>query len=177
VAPRIAEQGDRTVTTKLKIHKMQNQPGFSLVELIVGVTITAILLTMGLSAYRQAQNRAYIQAAKESILEILQSSQKQAYIGENDCTDSGIFEGVEVRVQTPSSISVLPKCAGVYGASDTHTLSNLTFQSSHTILFKPLGQGVGLGGTNSLDIIYQIYGNSYAVNITAPGNIRYLGEQ
>lgn len=144
-------------------------------ELLIVISITSVLILLGLSGYSKNQERQIALSAKELILSVLQEAQSQATIGEYDC--SGVFQGVEVTIAT-STITKTPKCAGGNGTSKTTTIPNATFSTDYVLTFLPLGNGVDLGvGVSSLDLDYSVSSLDYQITISSPGTIIYNGMQ
>jgi len=148
--------------------------GYTLIELLITISITGILIVFGLSGYSKNQERQIALSAKESIIAILQEAQTQATIGENDC--SGIFQGVRVTL-TNSTVTKTPVCAGGDGTAKETIIPSVTFSNSYSLIFLPLGNGVNLGGASSLNIDYSVDDLSYQININSPGVITYNGKQ
>lgn len=148
--------------------------GYTLVELLIGIGIVAILITFGLNAYAKAQERQNILAAKEKILSVLQDAQKASYVGDKDC--SGTLFGIETTF-TATSIRTQARCSGGNGTLMTSDLTGITITPiPPTITFRPLDQGVSFSSGTMANIDYQISGSTYRVTIEKPGIIRYAGK-
>lgn len=160
--------------TKIRVFFLSLSTGYTLVELLIIISITAILVVLGSSGYSKNQERQIALSAKELIMSVLQEAQTQASIGENDC--NGVFQGVEVALAT-STITKTPKCTGGNGTSKATTIPNTTFSASYALTFLPLGNGVDLGGGSSLDLNYTVSSLDYQINISSPGTIIYNGIQ
>lgn len=157
---------------------MIKQAGYTLIELIIAVAIIAILVTLGVSAYTQAQARQVGKSAAETIMSVLQENQKQAKIGDTDCV--GVYLGQIVSYTAGgNTLTSQSSCAGgVLGAAKTTTISNIAFVSGATFTFKPLASGIDLGaGVSSLLLKFTSSSLTYQIQLTAPGTIEYLGIQ
>lgn len=157
---------------------MKRLLGYTLVELIIAVAIIAILVTLGVSAYTQAQGRQIGKSAAELILSTLQENQKQAKIGDKDC--AGVYLGQIISYTAGgNSISSVSSCqGGVMGTTHTTTISNISFVSSANFTFKPLASGIDLGaGVSTLLLNFTSNSLTYQIQITNPGTITYQGIQ
>lgn len=161
--------------------KLNQASGYTLVELLISITISAVLLTYGFSAYRKSQDRQTIQAAGETIIKTLRETQKKAQIGEKDCI--GPLLGYYARMLPdvrPSIILITPQCEAQSGTTTTIEIPNITFNQSTTILFKTLNSGLSITdpiGTTSTNITFtSITGITHSVQIIEPGTIQYTGQ-
>lgn len=172
-----------TGPNKSTLASINKSRGYTLVELLISVTISAMLLSYGFSAYRKAQDKQVVQAAGETITRTLREAQKKAQIGEKDCT--GPLVGYYTTLTTigesreSSTIEVIAQCASESGSPTTTEVSNITFDQTTIIIFKPLNGGLSIiepTGITSIDITYTSpTGITHSVQIDEPGNIRYEG--
>ena len=148
--------------------------GFTLVEVLVVITIVAIIVTMGLSAYAKSQERQTVQSAKETILTILNDAQKVAHVGDKACT--GNITGVEISL-TSSSISRQTHCNLDSESVVTDNFTDLTFTNiPSNFTFQPLSGGISFSAGSSANIDYTISGVTYRITISNPGSISYVGQ-
>lgn len=146
--------------------------GFTLIELMIAISITSVLVTFGVSAYGKARERQIGQNAHEIILSTLNSNQTIAQIGKKDCT--GKFIGQVVEFATPNLISFYSVCESGPGATTTlPPIDNITFGSSQTVTFNPLSLGIDLGGGLNEQILSftSVYGLTYQIKLTSSGTI------
>lgn len=158
-------------------HNYPQRSGYTLVELMIVISIIGILVVFGVSAYGKARDRQIGQSAGEKIIQILQENQKIASIGDKDC--SGKFSGQKVSI-SGSLITSQSICeGGAVGTPKTTTIEDITFSVSNTIIFSPLPQGgVDLSAPSPLTISYtSSSGSIYAISIDRSGTIEYQGVQ
>ena len=62
---------------------MKQLLGYTLIELMIVISIVSILISFGVSSYTKAQNRQIGQSAGEQIMSILQENQTIALVGKN----------------------------------------------------------------------------------------------
>ncbi|GEM_PF-1277870 len=154
----------------------EKKGGYTMIELLIGVTIAAILSSLGFSAYRKAQERQSLQIAAQTLESVLRLSQKSASIGEKNC--SGVFLGEEVSISTGTSIITSKSiCEGEEGSPKTTSLSGVTFGTTASILFR---QGsAGLLVTNppgtTITIPISAFNRTANIRVEAPGTISYEG--
>ena len=156
----------------------QRRVGYTLIELLISISITLILITFGLSAYRQMQASQTVAAAESSILTILTDAEKKAAIGYKDPTCIGPYLGIQIAVSAGgNTMTSQALCQGGNGAVVTYTIANAAFSAANSLIFQPLAQGVSLSGGSSLNLDYTLSGSTYRFVITNSGNITYKGKQ
>lgn len=149
--------------------------GFSLVELMVSVTIIGIILSLGISAYARGRDRQLGRAAGDQIISFLLQHQKMADIGDEDCV--GKYLGQSLTISLTTSITARSECTGGSGAIQDLTISDITSMTGGTILFKPLSGGATIP-IDPLNIDYTTpSGSVFRVQVTASGTINYQGIQ
>jgi len=151
--------------------------GYTLIELLITISITTILITFGMSAYRKSSDLQTVKSQTETILIALTSAQKAATTGKTDCTSRYIGEQVQVSAGS-STITTTSICSTDQGAPRIISLIDLTFTQDAALLFKPLNQGIDLGGSSTLNLDYQNSQNEvYRIEISQSGTIRSAGKQ
>lgn len=146
--------------------------GFTLIELMIAISITSVLVTIGVSAYGKARERQIGQNALEVVLTNLNSNQSIAQIGKKDC--AGKFIGQVVEIDAPATISSYSLCESGSGAVTTSPpIDNIIFTSDYTITFNPLSLGINLGGGSTEQIIQftSVSGTTYQIKLTSSGTI------
>lgn len=155
--------------------KIPNMKGYTLVEILIVISIIAVLLSFTLAGFSNARERQAIQAAKEQILSVLQSAQKSAFTGHKDC--DGTLTGIQVTFSL-DTINTQALCTAGSGALTSTTIRDISFSSAPSLTFQPLQDGVVFAaGGNSANIDYLIDGNTYRVLVENPGIITYQGLQ
>ncbi len=154
--------------------------GYTLIELMLVVSIVAILMSFGVSAYTQAQNRQIGVTAGETILTILNENQKIASIGKKNC--DGKFAGQQVTFQPPNTVLARSLCevagAIVEGPAQNTTVPGVVFNSAPNIIFNPLSLGINLGAgvLSPLTFTYRSSSSlAYSIRLQSSGTIEYLG--
>lgn len=150
--------------------------GFTLIELIITITIIGILVGFGISAYGKARDRQIGQSAGEKIVSILQENQTIASIGKKDCNDK--YLGQQVIMSSPNIIKTRSLCeGGGQGVETTTNIDGITALSNATIIFNPLSLGINLGASTLTINYLGSAGLNYAIRLTSSGTIENQGAQ
>lgn len=154
------------------------KPAYTLIELLIIISITGLLITFGASGYSAAARRQAVKSASETILSVLQDAQKNAIVGKKTCADALI--GYEVIYTNGSSaLSVTDRCQGGGGATKVIAIDKIVFVGGDTIIFHPLGQGISFsGGGSSTNLVFRHLddGHNYQFTLDRTGTINYLGQ-
>lgn len=150
------------------------KPGYTLVELLIVITLSTLLITAGISAYSKAADIQNTKNATETILSTLATAQKAATSGKNDCIGAYLGE-IITTTSGSSTMTITSSCQGGGGTSRQVSLNLFTFATSINVVFRPLNQGVdtGLAGSQNLD--YTNSNQTYRIQIDRTGAIMPLG--
>lgn len=149
--------------------------GYTLIELLITITITTILITFGVNAYRKSSEIQAVKSETEKILIALSQAQKSATTGKRDCASQYLGEQVQIIADT-GNLTVTSLCNNDQGSPRTVTLSEMTFTSTQTLLFRPLNQGIDTGISNPLNLDYHNAADTYRIEISKSGTIRATGK-
>ena len=152
--------------------------GYTLIELMIAMTIISIVVSMGISAYGRAQDKQIGQSAAEQIVSVLKENQTIASIGAKDCTGKFVGQQVSIIADT-NELSAKSLCDTnpPDGAIVTTSIPGILFTSSYTIIFNPLSLGAALT-SNPLQIAFKnVTGTIYSIRIHSSGTIENLGIQ
>ena len=150
--------------------------GFSLIELMVAVTIISIMVSIGVSAYGRGKERQSGKAAGDIIMTFLSDNQKKANIGKRDCI--GKYMGQKVTFSAPNILQAQSLCStsNQNPLPSPTVIPDITGLSNTSVTFKPLSAGIDLGASTSLDITYtSVASKVYTVRINNTGTFEYLG--
>lgn len=152
--------------------------GYTLIELLITVTITTILVTIGVTAYGRAAEIQAIKSDTEKIIEIITSAQKAATSGKEDCTDTyGPYLGERLTTSIGSqSLIVTSTCESGNGETRSFDLNNFIFSTANTLVFRPLNQGIDTGSTSSQNLDFTNGNSTYRILVERSGTIKSLGK-
>ena len=148
--------------------------GFTLVEMIVALSVITLIFGLGLTTYQNFFKRQIVEQVALSLISDLQLEKDKALSGEKP---SGWCDGAGETLLgwrldlTTSGYSVLPACSsGVDGAvfKSVTFPAGISAASPAQILFKVLGQGVN--GDYTI-ILSDLSGNSRAIRVVSSGLI------
>jgi prepilin-type N-terminal cleavage/methylation domain-containing protein len=136
-----------------------SRSGFTLIELMVAISIMALLFGVGLAGYQQFnQSRKATEAAK-TFRSDLNFARSKALAGEKKtgCQNTDILAGWYLRTGA-SSYSLYCRCGGSDLLEKTVSLASVSLSpAGQDILFKPLAQGTNLPSSLSLTLAVGSY--------------------
>lgn len=152
--------------------------GYTLIELLITITITTILVTIGVTAYGRAAEIQAIKSDTEKIIEIITSAQKAATSGKADCTATyGPYLGERLTTSIGSkSIVVTSTCQNGNGDARSFDLNSFTFATANTIVFRPLNQGINTGAASTQNLDFTNGNATYRIEVQRSGTIKSLGK-
>lgn len=166
----------------LALPKKGSQEGYTLIEVLVGLSILALLFATGYASYREFSRRQILVGVSRAIKGDLRLAQELSLSGKKPGGCS-VLDGYNFLVIPPTGYEIralcgattyLEKAGSVAGLNVT--LSNLSPDPtpSNTITFKTLGEGtnIGAGSSTTLTITQTTTGTTTDVVITSGGEIR-----
>ncbi|MFH1840959.1 MAG: prepilin-type N-terminal cleavage/methylation domain-containing protein [Candidatus Shapirobacteria bacterium] len=140
--------------------------GFTLVELLVTISIMTVLFGVGLARYNQFnQSRRVVEAAK-NLRSDLNFARSKALAGDKSGACTGDLDGWYIEFFT-HSYDLGRSCGGTASSFKTVSLDTLTLTSTKsTLLFRPLSLGVDT--VNEIEIF--IIKNTYQEKVTVSRN-------
>lgn len=152
---------------------------FTLVELLVVLSISGIIMGVGFAGFRQYSQRQVLIAAAREVRSDLRLLQGKAISGvkEPDIITScaGKFlDGYRFDIISTSQYRMSVLCSGVvYNIKDKSIASGFTITATpEPILFKVLGQGTDITGSSSIIRITQTATLKYIeISVSAEGSI------
>lgn len=154
---------------------MKQLSGYTIVELMIVISIVSLLISFGVSSYTKAQNREIGRSAGEQIVSILQENQTIASVGKKDC--NGKFSGQQVITTTPNIFKIRSLCESEEGEETTINIPGIVELTATTIIFTPLSGGMTLSANPLLLNYTSSSGLTYQVKLTSSGTIENQGIQ
>lgn len=157
--------------------------GFTLIEVLIVMGITGLLLAMIVAGQREFARRKVAENTAMTVVAKLRQAQTLSTSGVKPdytvCGSSHIFEGYEVRF-TADGFNVRATCYDgitrnekITQEYDYPTDVTITDFPSSPLIFKPVGQGTNLSGSETIGICAFGYGQE--VVITPQGDISARG--
>lgn len=152
-----------------------NNLGYTLIELLVGISIVGIIFSVGYAGFRQFSQRQQLAGVAKSITSDLQLIKQKALTGEKPsgvaCTKLdgyAFFRSSATRYILQAVCTNNPTIA-----TKTVDLTGITMTvTTNSTVFKVLGQGTGLAATNTITLTQTATGNTYSITIGTGGDIR-----
>ncbi len=153
--------------------------GFSLIELLVSISIIAILVYGVVSNYDRYNNRQKLLQTAKNLINDLRLSENNAISGLKPSSGCTQLVGYQFSFPTFRSYSSQANCSpeGLVGPVTTGSLaSGITFSPvPGSILFGVLTRGISSNVT--ITLTYANASISYAIMVSTSGNINDLGFQ
>lgn len=161
----------------------QREAGYTLIEILVAITIASLLFGIGYVSFREFSRRQALAATSRSLKGDLRLTQELALSGKKPTSGCNTLDGYNFRVSAPSSYTIGAVC-GVNNCSNNSNfcLKTVTLASGVTIntpsvnpiLFKVLAQGTNIGAGSSTTITLTQGGTGSVVNVmvSASGEIK-----
>lgn len=162
------------------INRTQDKLGFTVIELLVAVSIFIVLATIGMVSYSDFNRRQQITQSAKEVQTFLRSAQKKARVGERPAGCSSLRG---YRVQAHASLLRLilsAECAGATPLVEIATFElphNTRLSAATDISFNVLAGGVTLNTAGSLPATITVQSIQsanpyrYAFQIDAGGSV------
>lgn len=163
---------------------MRRSPAYTLIEILVGITIIGLIFGFGFVSFREFSRRQALVGISKQIKGDLRLAQELALSGKKpeniNCNTPNLLNGYNFRVTSSSSYKVEAACTGNNGTSievKNVNLSNeitISNPSPNPIIFKSLGQGTNIvqAGTASIVLTQVGTGTTATITVSASGEVR-----
>lgn len=154
--------------------------GYTLIEILVVLTIVGILFGVGYASFRDFSRREALAGASKRVIADIRLAQDFALGGKkpNDAKCNGkILGSYGFRVTPPNLYSVEANCTGGTVVTKTGSLpSGVTFTAPmpNPVLFKTLGDGTNIPEGFTADIVFtqDVTNNQSTVSISSSGEVQ-----
>ncbi len=152
----------------------KNCPGYTLIELLIVITLITLLFTLGMAQYNQFNRRQILTKAKDELISNLRLAQGKSLAGEkpNACGDE-ILTGHKLKFVNNQNYKIVAVCDGEVDLKTEISLSTgVTKQSGpNEVFFKGLSQGTDI--VNQVEIVLEdSSGETKTITITSTGEIK-----
>ena len=133
---------------------MTYKSAYTLIEILIGLTLVTIVFTIGLAGYRDFSRRQVLSGASKKVISDLRLAQQKASIGQKPdlCTTLNGY-GVDFNLNS-STYTVFADCSNNDITETTTTLDGVASSTDFTIIFKTLGHGTNLAATQLINLYY-----------------------
>lgn len=149
---------------------------FTLVELLVVLSISGIVMGIGFAGFRQYSQRQVLIAAAREVRGDLRLLQEKAISGEKTCT--GRLDGYRFAILSGNTqYSMTELCSGIgYNNKNKSIASGFTITATQEpILFKVLGQGtdidIQVSPSSTITLTQTATGKTIPITVSANGSI------
>jgi prepilin-type N-terminal cleavage/methylation domain-containing protein len=158
----------------MKDHRgwQKSMAGFTLIELMVVVTITLLMVGGGLAAFVNFNERQTILGGAKELQSILRAAQQKAQISDKPETGCDRLSSYVVRANqtAPVTVTVYAKCQSGEVLRSTKTLnSSLSLSGPLQVTFRSLQGGVEVPAT--ITVTSTLTNQSYEFEVTSGGEI------
>lgn len=154
--------------------------GYTLIEVLVGITIIGIVFSAGFASFREFSRRQVVVGVAKQIKGDLRLAQSSAISGKKPGGCNGVLDGYNFRVVVGGlSYVVEADCSGAGSPIEVKSVTLpsgllISIPSPNPITFKALGQGTNIvsGGSAILTLTQTGTNNQATITITAGGEIK-----
>lgn len=163
--------------------KSVHAPAYTLIEILVTLTIIGILFSFGYASFRDFARRQELAGAAKQLQGDLRLAQQMALSGQKPTTGCGTLSGINFRVEssscagnTGSSYAIEFNCSGIIQSPPSKCVDfpkdiSVIPPGVNPITFNVLGNGTNLSDDDII-ILNQSTINTLSVTVTAGGEIK-----
>ena len=148
-------------------------PGFTLVELLVTITIITLVFSIGLAQYNRFNRRQILVRAKDQLISDLRLTQSKALSGEKpvDCNSTPLL-GQKLDFTSNSNYQIIAVCSSDIVVKSGISLPQGVIKQAgpDEVFFKVLSQGTDISGT--AQIILSGFGQTQTISVNNAGEIK-----
>jgi prepilin-type N-terminal cleavage/methylation domain-containing protein len=153
--------------------------GYTLIEILVVLTVIGIIFGIGYAAYRDFSRRQALAGAAKMVEGDIRSAQQNALSGQKPISGCTSLNGVSFDITSATTYSINYVCGGGVLVKNSVTLpTNITIAvsplSGDPILFKVLGDGTNIpnGGNVIITITQAGTNKTSTITIGSGGDIK-----
>lgn len=161
---------------------MRKSSGYTLIEILIALTVIAILFSAGFVGYRDFSRRQALQGAVKIVQGDLRKAQQNALSGikptDAKCNSPQRLNGYNFFISSPTTYEIQADCTGgVVTISSAITLPtgiNLSIPTPNPILFRVLGLGtnIALNSNAAITFTQDNTNNTATLTIGSGGEIK-----
>jgi len=162
----------------INCRKRSNEAGYTLIEILVGMTIISLIFSVGYASYRDFARRQALEGSARRLEADLRLAQEQALAGKKPstiaCTGGELLIGYDFYAETATTYKIQANCSG--GLVDVKTVEiaeEITLSSSpNRFTFKVLGRGTDLSTAADITLTQTATGNTFGITVSPEGEIK-----
>lgn len=150
--------------------------GYSLVEILVVLTITGAIFGLGYAGFRDFARRQSINSAAKTFKTDIKLAQEQAFSGKK-VQGCGVLDGYKVSVDSANSLyTIFASCSNAEYEIKSKELPPdivMTVATQNVFTFKSIGQGTDIPAGESVTVTFSQKASGYSVPviISASGGV------
>jgi prepilin-type N-terminal cleavage/methylation domain-containing protein len=158
--------------------KVVNLLGYTLIELLVAVSIIGLIFSFGYISYRDFARRQSILGSARRIRADLRLAQEQALAGKKPsslaCSEKGSLNGYDFYVESDTIYKIQANCAGVFVTDKTVEISSEIILTANydRFTFKVLGKGTNLSVPAVITLTQAATENTQTIKVSPEGEIK-----
>lgn len=155
-----------------KVPVVSGKTGFTLIEILVGLSIVALLFVGGYASYREFARRQVLDNSFEELRSDLNLAQQKALSGEKPSGCTGTLLGYKVGF-TQTSYSVAASCSlGEVVVRQFSLPNGVVLSAPASVLYKVIGEGTDLLADATIKLTQVSTGKTRQTTLTVGGTLR-----
>lgn len=143
--------------------------GYTLIEILIALSITALIFGLGYVGYRDFSRRQLVNSAAQTLVGDLRLAQEQSIAGKKP-TGCVVLDGYKVFVDVAAKeYTISANCSDQDYLVKTVSISPqivLTAPTTNPIIFRPIGLGTNIPMNTSVTIVLSHPGINYSNSVT-----------
>jgi prepilin-type N-terminal cleavage/methylation domain-containing protein len=163
----------------LKIGHSSYLAGYTLIEILITLTIIGLIFGFGYISFREFSQRQALSGLARSIKGDLRLAQESALAGKKpsgiNCNSPNLLNGYYFQRVSSTNYTLGASCsAGTIESKSVNLPADVTMSSfsPNPIIFKVLGQGTNISGSTIITLTQISSGNTRTITITDGGEIK-----
>ena len=161
----------------MQLPSNQSMKGYTLIEILVALTVVGILFGVGYVSFRDFSRRQSINSNARQVASDLRFAQELSASGKKPAGCTGSLDGYNFRVTSATAYSIEAKCslagvAQIVSAKTVSLINNVRVSTSGTnpILFKSVSEGTNIPAGQSVTLVLSQPGVAYTASLTIGQN-------
>lgn len=155
-----------------------NLLGYTLIEILVGMSIIGLIFNFGYISYRDFARRQALLGSARRLEADLRLAQEQALSGKKPsstaCSEEGSLNGYDFYVDSSTSYVIQANCTGgLVDDKNAQISSGISLTANpNRFTFKVIGKGTSLSGSAIITLTQTATGNTQTIMVSPEGEIK-----